>query len=524
MHSDGTVLIFISYARKDNELPPNPEPAAKGFVKALREQLEYEFVELDPPTPEIWQDTSEVDESDQFDPRIEGAVKRADILVVVLSGNWLESTYCRKELDMFVAARRAAGLDEQTVRERIVVVGKRHVDPSKRPPELQGQVGYKFYRFERKEEEAGREVEFFKRGLPTGREYTEVIVKLANKTWRLTRANQAAPAPAPALPAIPKNGRKVYLAKTARDMQPEYAKLYDDLVGNGYEVVPGCDEVVPDLTPSAWVDERLQGAELAIHLLGELPGPTPDARDAQPIVKLQMERARRFANQAEPEAGLAFRRYVWVPEVWTPEAPDGDDGRPVAVEPIVRKFADVLARFDGEAVPSDLVDDAESATFRKDLLSHLELHPPKLPDRPTLTSDSFVYVLCNESDRDFAQNLRKSLKKTRGIDSELPVVGGGTEERNAWHDDQIKKCDEVWLCWANAPDVWVKANAAEFEWKKLGRQIPFKSRVGVLFPPESREKVFFQELPPRQLDKVFDFSTQPAEPPPDLDDVLRSAG
>jgi len=524
MHSDGAVLIFISYARKDNEVPPNPEPTAKGFVKALREQLEYEFSELDPPTPQIWQDTSEVDESDQFDPRIEGAVKQADILVVVLSGNWLSSDYCRKELNWFVEARRAAGLDEQTVRERIVVVAKKHVDRQLLPEALQGQVGYKFFRFEGKEE-AGREVDFFKRGLPTGREYTDVIVKLANKIWRLSRTGlPAAPPPSPAVPAIPKNGRKVYLAKPARDMQAEYVKLFDDLVGNGYEVVPGRDEVVPDLTPAAWVDERLQGAELSIHLLGELPGPTPDARDAQPIVKLQMERARRLANHAQPEAGLAFRRYVWAPEVWTPEASEGEDGRPVAAEPLVRKFADVLARFDDETVHSDLVDDAESATFRKDLLSHLELHPPKLPERQTLTPDSFVYVLCNESDRDFAQNLRKSLKKTRGIDSELPVVGGGTDERNAWHDAQIKKCDEVWLCWANAPDVWVKANAAEFEWKKLGRQMPFKSRVGVLFPPESKEKVFFHELPPRQLDKVFDVSTQPAEPPPNLDDVLRSAG
>jgi hypothetical protein len=227
VHRDYTVLIFISYARKDNELPPNPEPAAKGFVKALRAQLEYEFSELDPPTPQIWQDTSEVDESDQFDPRIEGAVKQADIFVVVLSGNWLGSDYCLKELKWFVAARRAAGLDEQTVRERIVVVGKRHVDPEKRPAELQGQVGFKFFRFEGKTEEAGREVEFFKRGLPTGREYTEVIIKLANKIWRLTRAgHDAAPAPGPVVLAIPKNGRKVYLAKTARDMQPEYVKLY----------------------------------------------------------------------------------------------------------------------------------------------------------------------------------------------------------------------------------------------------------------------------------------------------------
>jgi hypothetical protein len=51
--------------------------------------------------------------------------------------------WCRRELDTFAGRRR--GEDERTLRRHIIIVGKNHVPPDRRPPLLQGQEGYNFF-------------------------------------------------------------------------------------------------------------------------------------------------------------------------------------------------------------------------------------------------------------------------------------------------------------------------------------------------------------------------------------------
>jgi hypothetical protein len=119
--------IFISYARDDDRPPPD-KPDRKGFVTFLDDAVRYEFTELGPERPKIWRDTKRIADGDQFTPEIEQALKNASFLLVVLSPNWMASHWCRRELDTFAKYHGPDGL-----RERIVVVAKRHVDPDKRP-------------------------------------------------------------------------------------------------------------------------------------------------------------------------------------------------------------------------------------------------------------------------------------------------------------------------------------------------------------------------------------------------------
>src|SRR5262249_27820268 len=85
-----------------------------------------------------------VENADQFEPRIKKAIEDSSFLVVVLSRNWVTRRYCRQELDAF--AERWAR--DPGLLERIIVVGKRHIDPERRPVLLQGQVGFAFYSLE----------------------------------------------------------------------------------------------------------------------------------------------------------------------------------------------------------------------------------------------------------------------------------------------------------------------------------------------------------------------------------------
>src|SRR5215472_15226936 len=133
--------VFISYAR-DDDTPPPGMPDAKGFVTFLYEQLQYEIRNQGPERPKFWRDDKRIAGAEQFTPAIEEALKSTSYLLVILSPNWLSREWCRRELETFARYRAAEGVD---VRQRVIVVGKRHVDRDSRPPQLQGQVGYPFY-------------------------------------------------------------------------------------------------------------------------------------------------------------------------------------------------------------------------------------------------------------------------------------------------------------------------------------------------------------------------------------------
>jgi hypothetical protein len=150
--------IFISYAR-DDDVPPPGVFAGKGFVTFLDEALRYEFRDLGPERPKIWRDTKRISDGAQFSPELEEALRRASFLLVILSPNWMARPWCKRELDTFAKYHGPDGL-----RERIIVVSKRHIDRSRRPSLLQGQTGFEFYVRNDDREEIVGDLEFFSRG------------------------------------------------------------------------------------------------------------------------------------------------------------------------------------------------------------------------------------------------------------------------------------------------------------------------------------------------------------------------
>ena len=224
--------IFISYAR-DDDLPPPDKPDRKGFVTFLDDAVRYEFKELGPERPKIWRDTKRIADGDQFTPEIEEALKSASFLLVVLSPNWMASHWCRRELDTFAKYHGPGGL-----REHIVVVAKRHVDPDKRPSLLQGQNGFRFYVRNEDPEEITGDFEFFDRGDPQDARYWERLKALA--AYLVKRQ----PRPSPA-PAYAPSGRTIFVAKPASDMRLGYDRIVSELIGKGHTVVPEPTEDIP---------------------------------------------------------------------------------------------------------------------------------------------------------------------------------------------------------------------------------------------------------------------------------------
>jgi TIR domain len=512
--------IFISYARDDDAAPPDLNRAgAKGFVTTLHEQLLYEFQELGQPRPKIWRDKRGIDPGDQFEPLIDEAIAGSSLLLVVLSRNWLTRPYCLRELESFASRWSKEG--ERALRQRLVVVAKHHVDPQKRPPLLQGQEGYLFFALDA-DAEAGQEHEFFARGAIRDPRYQERVRELGSYLWRsaVRLDNAAAPVPAVAVedaqaPQPPMNGRTVYLAKPALDMRPAYNRLVDELQGRGYAVVPPSTQEIPnDGSATQFVDQALAAAELSVHLLGEKAGYAPE--DAEPIVRLQLDRARaRVPAEADGSEAFSrsFRRILWAPKVLEGATPS-DAGTP-ARDPLA-----VLAKFDRQ-LATDKIEGDSLSKFVDFFFQHLDRTAPPREMLDAIKADARVYLYHRPEDTDYALCIAKALQQ-RDVEPVLPALEGDAAELTAFHRQNLVDCDAVVLCWASASEVWARVTSRELKnWRELGRESQFAYRGLVTGPPHNDRKKAYVQLPPRnEIDVVVDLMAYDTPSPEALDALV----
>jgi hypothetical protein len=514
--SDSPVQIFISYAR-DDEVPPPEEPDARGFVTFLHEQVDYIFRGNGHPRPKIWRDKIRIEKAAQFEPMIEDAINASSILVVVLSKNWMASEWCRRELDIFAKCWK----DDKGLRERIVVVGKRHVDRDRRPSLIQGQEGYLFYSLN-DAHDVGFEKEFFKRGKVCDPRYYDQVEQLAAYLWRRAervdaRPNEGIRHPQGLKPPelSPPNGRTVYLAKPASDMRSNYDRMVRELLGRGYAVVPNPALDIPiDTTAVSFIDDALAQAEISIHLLGEMHGYTPE--EQAPIVELQLMRAGERARNATDVSERKFRRIAWAPKAL-------DFDLPVTAQAAERDPAAVLERF-GRPLPTDKIIGESLNKFLDFLKDYLVKTARPNTVHASEVAGSRVFLYHDEVDADYAASLA-DLLESRRAEPVFPAFEGSPADLTNFHRKQLASCDAVVVCWAAASEVWARSATSELrDWHELGRTTKFAYRSVIAGPPPgSRKKSAKRAFPRNEVDVVLDLTESGHSPPPDSLDPLFAA-
>lgn len=508
--------IFISYARDDDTAPPGL-PEGKGFVTFLDENIRYEFKEFGPDRPTIWRDIKRLAEGEQFTPEIDVALKSASFLLVILSPNWMARPWCQTELATFAKYRADEGL---SARERIILVGKRHIDPDKRPPLLQGQVGYAFYSRSDDADEIGAEHEYFSHGgVQDGRFWTELknlADYLLKATKRIDRKKRL-----PAEPTSPASGRTIYLAKPASDMRAGYDRLVKEMSGKGHTVVPDPGLDIPlDYSSGAFIDAALKDAEISVHLLGEKAGPAPE--EAPPIVKFQLDRAA-AKETAASAANSGFHRIIWAPktlargtesQAFASPATDGGERDPLLV----------LAKFDRQ-LPTDKIEGDSLSKFVDFLNQHLvAIAPPRIIVRaPCEAADTRIFLHHSPEDTDYALNLAQALQQ-RQVETVFPAFEGSDAEIKDFNSKKLAECDAVAICWASASEVWARAQASALrDWQRLGRARQFIYRAVVTAPPPGIRKKAGKLLFPRsEIDLIVDLSDKDTPPPERLDELIPS--
>jgi hypothetical protein len=506
--------IFLSYARDDDKLPA-VATARRGFVEALADHVACEFTGRGPFRPSIWRDREEVGCAEQFDEKIERAIRASVLFVVVLSDNWLASEYCRKELEIFARCARAKGLTADEVRKRITVVGKRHVPVEQRPPLLQGQQSFEFYSTERR---AGNfeEREFFKNGELRDPKYYDRVEELAAHLWReASRLSSGQECLIPQLGTalvrsqLHFSNRTIYLAKPASDMVESYDRLTIELQHRGYKVVPGRDDEIPhDPSALGFIDACLAEAEMSIHLLGDKMGRCPE--DLPPIAKLQLERAARLVSSEESGR---FHRLIWAPRRLKQTSE-------VAEETGERDPLEVLAKFHRQ-LGGDRVSGDALSRFVDFVAQHLMRETPPIETAPQIPAESSVYVYHSLDDEEYAIALKAALEE-RNVEAELPAFGGSDSELRNFHLKKLVECDAVALCWAHASEVWVRSCTDELKnWRALGRKHPFVFRGVVAGPPPDKRKKNMKSLFPRSaIDLVVDLEDKDLPLPELLDSLI----
>jgi TIR domain len=492
------VVIFMSYAH-DDDLILSPDPDEPGFVSFLDQQLRLKLRDLGARQANVWRDRRRIGQGDQFADIIDDGLERAELFVVVMSPNWMQRPYCRKEFETFLSLRKAAGVTNPA--GRMLVVGKGYVDRSARPPELQGQEGFLFYSRD-DENDVSAITPFFNRGKCNDRFYAELDDLAGGLQKRVTQIISGAPSP-PATqqtaPIVMPTGRTVFLAKPASDMKAAYVRLVTELQGKGFNVAPDPSAEVPsDRGAGAFTTDALSRAEVFVHLVGDGGGFAPEGLDN--IVKLQLGLARAKAPQAEGPPGQRLnRRIVWAPKIL-------DQGGAAPAGPTVeRDPLKALERFD-QQIATDKIDGDILSKFIEYLFQYLTETAPKPVVTGAAGNKLDLYLSYHSADEDYAGAVAQALLES-SVKPRIPVADSDADARR-YNSDLLAKCDAVTLCWGNASEVWVRSEADRLsDWQTLGRKEQFAFRGLIAGPPPASHKkkntlsLIFQD---GEFDKVID--------------------
>jgi hypothetical protein len=484
----GKTSVFISYNHIDNT-PPKTKPKVGTFVRQLFQDLDFELTRLGLPKDAMWLDFK-IKQAEDFTEIIRDALLQSDILLAIVSRQYVQSNFCAREIATFV--ERLNALPEEERKRRIFRVDKQEVPNERLPPALQNIQAARFYRTEN-----GQDIEFFNPWKGVGNtKYLQELQKLAraiyerwqelNKDSPLYLTGDAAPLPgrdpgsepvgASAMP-VPDLGlaaakSSVFVAKPAADMEDEYDTLVRELQGRGFAVLPDPESQLPDEGSAAIeaMRQALAGADLSIHLIGEGPGVTPSGLN-DGIVALQLAEAGAVAEQRK------FARLFWVPKIFRgPEAENGTF-EPDGLQP--RDPFKVLERF-GQDRPlaSDEIESDTASRFNEFVLQRLtpRTGPAAVPTK------TWIYVgALLPTDQGLLTGMVKRIKAL-GANA---CFGPST---------LLAKADHAVFCWGQADEVGMFEALDAPVLQTWRANHPAGQLCLVLFPPMTDTKASALEI------------------------------
>jgi len=485
---------FISYAHLDDVALVE---GRKGWVTNLHRALEVRAAQLLGKTPVIWRDPK-LHGNDLFADTLVERLRRVAVLVTVISPRYIRSEWTLRELrEFWEAAEGQGGIGVQD-RARVFKVIKTPVPLDRTPPELQGLLGYEFFKVDPETGKVRELDEVF--GPEAHRDFWLKLDDLAHDLCALLEelesedrgrggdAPSAAPSPSgsgtllPTSPRPPGSLPVVYLATTTSDLRDERDALQRDLREHGYRVLP--DRPIPLVAheAEAMIRENLAESRMSVHLIGKNYGIVPEG-GVQSNMGLQHELA--------TERGRAggFSRLLWIPRDLQVEDPRQrrliDD---IRMDPRIHGDADVMETFfeDLRTVALDWLKRAVA----------VEVESPPEPENPVTAPQQALpprlYIIAEQRDAERIHTWADHLFD-EGFEVQCPIFDGDEADLREYHEENLSNCDAVLIFYGAGNEIWLRRKLREIQKSPgYGRVKPPPVTALCLAEPRSPEKERFR--------------------------------
>jgi hypothetical protein len=484
---------FISYAHLDDVALVE---GRKGWVSNLHRALEVRAAQLLGKPPAIWRDPK-LHGNDLFEETLVERLRRVAVLVTVVSPRYIRSEWTLRELrEFWEAAEKQGGVGVKD-RARVFKVIKTPVPLDKTPPELQGLLGYEFFKVDSETGKVRELDEIF--GPEAHRDFWLKLDDLAHDLCALLEDLEAAIPTGPgngndsarqetATPSLlPSLGEKrglptVFLATTSSDLREAREALQRDLRQHGYRVLPAQPIPLVGAEAEAMIRENLAECRMSIHLIGRNYGVVPEG-GVQSLVEVQHE----LATERSRSGG--FSRLLWIPrglEVADPRQRRVIDD--IRMDPRVGDDADVLETFfeDLRTVAQDWLKrrSAPPAEERNEWGSPGDSGSDAPPTR--------LYVIAEERDRDRILPWTDALFD-EGFEVHPPVFEGEEPELREYHEENLTSCDAVLILHGVGNEIWLRRKLREIQKSPgYGRSGPLPVTGIGLLSPRTPEKERFR--------------------------------
>ncbi len=434
--------VFISYTHRDNKPLANEKEDGEGWISRFHHYLKKRLGELLGREPVIWRDFK-LQGNDLLDEEIVVKLRRAKVLVAVVSPSYLNSGWCIKELKEFLKTADENGRLTVGTKSRVFKVVKTFVPCQEHPEEIQGVLGYEFFHFEQEKDKSPHEF-IPEKDSPT---YYKFHRKLDDLAWEIhallkTIDEQNRESPPILLPGkMPPPGKTVYLAETSFDLREDRENIQRSLKQQGYTILP--DRQLPlFLNHGNFRDEvrkDLERCKLSIHLVGDMYGAVPEEEE-QSIIDLQNQ----LAMEQCKENRLTQLILVLPGR--------GKEERKQRQENYINHLRNEAPRIQGVELLETGLEDFK--TVIRDTLEIINNPPPPEKEEPTGGMPR-VYLVCDETDLKDVKPVDDCFYDGWGFEVIKPFFKGDVSQRREMHKEYLSVCDAMMIYYNHANEYWL---------------------------------------------------------------------
>jgi serine/threonine protein kinase len=492
--------VLLNYAAIDDYPLQDGKP---GWVSQLHRNLEVRMEQLSGGKVHIGRLPDEA-VSPVIEAELLEHVHQAKAMISVVSPPFVNSSKCQREVERFWQGAEQTGGRYIQDKSRLLKVLKTSVAGQHMPRPLvdifSPLSGFEFFELDA---DTGRVREFDETFGPALKQrFFERVYDLAYdgcqvlsllKQFRASSAPQAIKNP---------HQQWIYLATTTSDVTDERDRIKRELLERGHVVLPEAPLPMLAKDVEAVIRDCLSKCTIAVHLLGQRYGVTPED-SSESIQALQVRLTAKRAHDV-----TKLQRLIWMPG-----SSEIADERQRAF--VLRVQEDPVLHHGAEVIEGNL------NLLKKDLIRRLappEEKPKAAAHRTGVLPGGTpggapkLYLICDPKDEAAVEGLEDYLF-AQGLEVMLPAFDGDDADAAALHHDNLLTCDAVLVYYGAAPKAWVDIKLRELlKATGYGRPAPIGVQAVYVAPPDDRRKERFQSHQAGVIRQLGDF-----EPSAELD-------